>query len=182
MLTTTPQCQPQWYQIPRFHYHLFYFSLQGLTNSKCILNKLSIMRFVHILQLPFSQLASCWPARVSLFTSCYYSLTPPSERIALPLRALLPHLIISLSVDLSLRVCAHSYLCLTLIFSFIFHAFTCAHTHTHIRTHKRPKQQYGLAVSPVAQQTLDKMALGALHLRPTMTCFRLSLKSPLTDG
>lgn len=74
MLTTTPQCQPQWYQIPRFHYHLFYFSLQGLTNSKCILNKLSIMRFVHILQLPFSQLASCWPARVSLFTSCYYSL------------------------------------------------------------------------------------------------------------
>lgn len=130
MLTTTPQCQPQWYQIPRFHYHLFYFSLQGLTNSKCILNKLSIMRFVHILQLPFSQLASCWPARVSLFTSLLFS-----GFSALPLRALLPHLIISLSVDLSLRVCAHSYLCLTLIFSFIFHAFTCAHTHTHTYAH-----------------------------------------------
>lgn len=124
---------------------------------------------------------TCFPLHLLLLFSGF-SETPPSERIALPLRALLPHLIISLSIGLSLRVCAHSYLCLTLIFSFIFHAFTCAHTHTHIRTHKRPKQQYGLAVSPVAQQTLDKMALGALHLRPTMTCFRLSLKSPLTDG
>lgn len=118
---------------------------------------------------------TCFPLHLLLLFSGF-SETPPSERITLPLKALLPHLIISFTVDLSLRVCAHSYLCLTLIFSFIFHAFT------HTCTHKRPKQQYGLAVSPVAQQTLDKMALGALHRRPTMTCFRLSLKSPLTDG
>lgn len=79
---------------------------------------------------------TCFPLHL-LLLFCGFSETPPSERIALSLRALLPHLIISFTVDLSLCVCAHSYLCLTLIFSFIFHAFMCANTHTDAHTNSQ---------------------------------------------
>lgn len=86
--------------------------------------------------------------------------------------------------------------CLCLLFalsgpSFPFILFIYCFSSVHFSTYKKhspaplPAQgnlQYRVTVCPVALKIEDKTALGALRFCPTVTCFRLSPKSPLTDG
>lgn len=120
-----------------------------------------------------------WPALVKLLG--VFSEASPSEAVVWLPRLLhlffLTLLFLSALTVLHMLLLPFSLALLTFIFVFL-RTYQCTLSHTHPSTHSAILSN---TVESVLHGVEHIMVMGALHLRPTVTCLRLSPKSPRTD-